>query len=496
MIAMKSKLISLVIALVAGAGTLSADIIERVKIDDLYYHLNTETRTAEVTWEVFDGISITTNYIGLTSVDIPSSVSYNGQTYTVTSIGETAFYDCENLTSVTIPDGVTSIGSSAFHLSEKLTSITIPNSVTSIADYAFFHCQGLTSVTIPTGTTSVGYHVFDWCTSLTSVILHNNLTIIEDYAFTYCTSLTSITLPASLTTIKYYAFMGSTSLTSVICEGEVPPALVGDGIFFQTGSSMEIIVPCEGLEAYKEAWSAYSSKIRSIPAAAKTVSSDTILGRVSVPQTRCDSLITATANYGYHFTQWSDGNTDNPRLIDAMQDETYTAEFAKNIYTITDQSDNVQGAVSGAKQGEYLDEVQLTAVAKYGYRFTQWSDGVTDNPRYLILTCDTAFTAEFVPVIEANVNYLDKGGSLIKNEHIALYAPEAPEIEGFTFVKWQAGGDTEEGIVLQAVYESNTPTSAPVVVNPANRAQKLIRNGNVYIRTETKTYNVQGLEVK
>jgi len=52
MIAMKSKLISLVIALVAGAGTLSADIIERVKIGDLYYHLNTETRTAEVTWEV------------------------------------------------------------------------------------------------------------------------------------------------------------------------------------------------------------------------------------------------------------------------------------------------------------------------------------------------------------------------------------------------------------------------------------------------------------
>lgn len=80
---------------------------------------------------------------------------------------------------------------------------------------------------------------------------------------------------------------------------------------------------------------------------------------------------------------------------------------------------------------------------------------------------------------------------------IVFYVPEPPEIEGFTFVKWQAGGDSETGIFLQAVYRADTPTSAPeVYTNLANPAQKLIRNGNVYILRDGKTYTLQGQEVK
>ena len=71
------------------------------------------------------------------SVVIPESVTYNGKTYSVMSIGGMAFYGCSDLTSVTIPESVTSIGSSAFDGCSGLTSITIPNRVTYIGDYAF-----------------------------------------------------------------------------------------------------------------------------------------------------------------------------------------------------------------------------------------------------------------------------------------------------------------------------------------------------------------------
>ena len=97
------------------------------------------------------------------SVTIPEKVTYNGKTYSVTSIGSWAFYECSGLTSVTIGNSVTSIDSSAFSGCSSLTSITIPNSVTSIGGSAFSGCSGLTSVTIPNSVTTIGDYAFDGC---------------------------------------------------------------------------------------------------------------------------------------------------------------------------------------------------------------------------------------------------------------------------------------------------------------------------------------------
>ena len=103
-----------------------------------------------------------------------------------TTIGEAAFKDCSNLTSVTIPNSVTTIGRHAFDECSALTSVTIPNSVTEIGGYAFHNCRELTSVTIPNSVTEIRYDAFAHCSALTSVTIPNSVTEIGDNAFSYC----------------------------------------------------------------------------------------------------------------------------------------------------------------------------------------------------------------------------------------------------------------------------------------------------------------------
>ena len=130
---------------------------ESVEINGIYYNLSTNTNTAEVTHHPYD--------LGYYSGDIviPETVNYEGISYSVTSIGDWAFYGCYELTSITIPNSVTSIGYRAFYGCSSLTSITIPNSVTSIGNGAFYGCSDLTSITIPNSVTFIGEGAFYNC---------------------------------------------------------------------------------------------------------------------------------------------------------------------------------------------------------------------------------------------------------------------------------------------------------------------------------------------
>ncbi len=178
-------------------------------IDGIYYNLNYSAKTAEVTY----ANQYSANYSG--NVTIPSTVTYNGLTYSVTSIGDDAFCYCTGLTEITIPNSVTLIGDFAFNWCTGLTEIIIPNSVTSIGSIAFQKCSGLTSVTIPNSVTSIGYCAFSDCSGLTSVTIPNSITEIEYGTFYNCSGLTSVTIPNSITSIGSYAFDGCTGLTEV-----------------------------------------------------------------------------------------------------------------------------------------------------------------------------------------------------------------------------------------------------------------------------------------
>ena len=283
------KILSLILALLATTNLWAYDF----QSGDLYYNITSDT-TVDVTYQ--HSLS-SSNYSGLTSVTIPEIVTYNGTTYSVTSIGFSAFYGCTSLTSITIPNSVTSIGDHAFSNCYGLTIITIPSSVTSIgegpfsgtgiyndesnwensvlyidncligakesisgsytikentrliADHAFSRCYSLTSVTIGNSVTNIGRRTF--CYSLMSVIVESGNTvydsrencnaIIETASNTLIAGCQNTIIPNSVTSIGEYAFYACHPLTSITIPNSVMS--IGDYAFQYCSSLTSINIP-------------------------------------------------------------------------------------------------------------------------------------------------------------------------------------------------------------------------------------------------------------
>ena len=136
----------------------------------------------------------------------------------VTAIGENAFYNCVNLTSIFIPNTVTAIKDNAFYMCSGLTTIDIPNSVSAIGENAFAGCSSLTDISIANSVTTIGKYAFSHCKKLTDLTIPNSVTTIDEGAFFFCTGLASINIPNSVTAIEYRAFTGCSGLTSIQVE--------------------------------------------------------------------------------------------------------------------------------------------------------------------------------------------------------------------------------------------------------------------------------------
>ena len=210
------------------------------EVNGIYYKItNNETKEVAITYRSSASDSHSNEYKD--TVNIPSSVTYNGTTYSVTSIGSYAFNDCIRLTNIEIPNSVKSIGSSAFENCSGLTSVTIGNSVTSIGIRAFMRCSGLTSVTIPNSVTSIGNYIFYQCNGLKSVSIGNYVTSIGDYAFYECSRLTSVNIPNSVTSIGSSAFYNCSGLTSVTIGNSVTS--IGDKTFRGCSGLKSVTIP-------------------------------------------------------------------------------------------------------------------------------------------------------------------------------------------------------------------------------------------------------------
>ena len=205
----------------------------------LYYNImsNEEPYTVEMTCQHSSSPYYYTFPTG--ELTIPSSVTYNGTTYSVTSIGESAFRNCSELTSATIPNSITNIGDYAFYLCRELTSVTVPNSITSIGNYAFSNCVGLSSLTIPDSVTSIGESAFfrvknvvysgtatgsPWGALTVNGYIDGYL-VYSDSTRTYLTGCSSeaisVTIPTSVTSMGDYAFSQCNELTSVYYTGSI-----------------------------------------------------------------------------------------------------------------------------------------------------------------------------------------------------------------------------------------------------------------------------------
>lgn len=215
---MMKRIATLLIA--AVVATMSAQA-EGIEIGGLNYNLDASGHTARVTWagkcycsgDVYKGV-----------VNIPVTVTYEGQAYTVVGIDDYAFSSSRDLKHVSIPESVETIGKAAFAGCSNLEGVTFAGkpAVKSIGGRAFLLCKSLKEIEIPSSVETIGTYTFELCESLTSVTYAegSKLTLIDDYVFCH-TGLTEFNIPRSVTEINPVAFCSNPGITEFALPAQV-----------------------------------------------------------------------------------------------------------------------------------------------------------------------------------------------------------------------------------------------------------------------------------
>lgn len=373
---------------------------------------------------------------------IPETVTNGGKTYSVTSIGTSAFDHCIQLTSVTIPGSIKSIGAAAF-MSCDFETITILDGVTTICDSAFYLCNKLKKIIVPNSVTSIGKAAFCECRELKVAKLPDGITNVADSLFYKC-DLDTVNIPKSATRIGVEAFASCRSWQSapvVMPDGVVTiadKAFIG-GLRFDT-----LVIPSTLTSLGVQAFEGAKIKVLVIPGNIKTIPDNAFSGCdiESIILKEGVTTIEQLGLYGNNITSLVLPSTitkldycafdcSTLKSIVCLAPEPPTANFINystkidTVYvpansvskykassdwedkvilpieycnvTIT-TADNTIGTVSGEGSIIKGDSVVIKATPADGYRFVKWSDGITYNPRTIIVTSDTTFTAIFEAV--------------------------------------------------------------------------------------------------
>ena len=340
----------------ASQGNLFAEIIECIKIDNLYYDLNTETGCATVR-DKETGYHAS-SYYGGTYV-IPECVEHNNQKFVVTAIAEYTFCKAGNskhVLYVTLPKTLRKIGRSAFKYALGLFSIVIPEGITTLPDAVFSDCENLRSVKLPSTLTTIESSAFYGC-YLTEITFPQSLKSIGAYAFAYHGFDETIIFPHGLQSIGQRAFYTNRGGDGYVYIIPKSVTSIGELAFYEINTSRRFYVQWD----------------TPIDLSGSIVCNDGLTS-VRVPCGTKELYAAADywKNYGI-YEQCIDNST---------------------LYNI--EATAVNGTIKGTGQYPYGSYVTLTAVPAEGYRFSQWSDGVICNPRTEAVTANATYTAEFI----------------------------------------------------------------------------------------------------
>lgn len=296
-------------------------------------------------------------------------------------------YDMGEQTSFTLPNSVVAIKEDAFRSCTALKSVTFGDNLKDIGAYAFSNCISLSEVSFPTSLNTIGYEAFRGCTALKTITIPQNVTFIRNYCFAE-TGITSVQWNAkSMGWISADAFGDNpTQITSFVLGENVE--VIPDYLCYYMTNITSITIPASvttiGLRAF-----IYCKKVTFKSATPPSIYSSECFSRNATLYVPCGSFDTyRDANYGYYIT-----------------DLKYRAIVTAQDYNM--------GGVNKETDCE-KNTVVATAIANSKYKFVQWSDGNTDNPRTIILTQDTSLRAEFAELpsysITLNGRYL--GGNI------------------------------------------------------------------------------------
>lgn len=365
-----------------------------------------------------------TEFSEITSIKIPNSVK---------SIGNNAFSGCSSLQSLDIPAEVAEIGNGTFYKCYALEFVGVPNSVTSIGGLAFYDCRNLKSINIPEKVTSIGYEAFCGCSSITSVIIPGSVIDFGQSSFYGCTGLTTITLSEGLTTIAYCAFEDCTSLETV----NIPNSLKTiKGNAFRGCTKLSSVFIPEGLTSIENFSFVGCSSLKSIslPHNLTVIGKDVFYG--------CNNLTSVTAKMEepLSITENTFSNRSNATLyvLKRIKDKYTSASYWNEFKVITTIKHTITYMVDNELYKEYdIDEEDSVSPeaepTKEGYTFSGWSEIPEIMPDYDV-TVTGSFTINKYKLIyqvdgEEYKSYEVEYGSAITPE-------PAPTKEGHTFSGW------------------------------------------------------------
>ena len=435
------------------------------------------------------------------------------------SVGQNAFRDCIRLVDMTMGSSLTAVGQNAFNGCVRLSNPTFSNALASIGDSAFYGCSLLGGhLTFPSSLTVAGNFAFANTAPITLITMKATVppTIFAN-TFASASSTTPVQVPCG-SLVGYYVathwddFSNITEAAPFDLIVGVNDSLMGTASIIQqpTCNSNVARIQATALPGYHfirwndgntanprqltlSSDSSFVAIFVSDYSYVTVLSNDTLAGSVSGAglYSYNDSVfLTATANPGYHFQHWNDGNTDNPRLLFATQDTVFTAIFLSNTSTITVSNYNpTMGSVSGGGTYYYQNQAVITATPFIGHHFTSWNDGNTDNPRTVLVSQDSTFIANFavniytVSAASSNVimGSVQGGGNY---NFLSTATLTATSNYGYHFVQWSDGSTANPRtfvvIADSAFVAQFAANSYTVSVSAADTAMGAVYGGGSY----------------